>query len=388
MRRSSSSTSSSDSGPDPESGAEQSSGAREPVRIAAVVALSLALLAVMDLAVNLLFAMPDDPNTRPNKLQQYFDYGRSIEGKLRYLVRDTDAASAPIVRAGWLDGQPEQPSRPEVDGGRLVAVYGQSMSHRVAHEMAAQDPSLTLRLHGGPAAPLGHSFELFRRDRGKHDAQVVVLGVVASGLRALTTMTGMCWGFEAPAPFTYPRWYLENGELRSVQPEIASLAELRAALSDPALWNAFVDQLAEHDLSFSPVLFHAGPSDQSALLRTTKRGWGQRVQDQFIAEFEGEDGARRFREVADTARAMMEAFGREAREDGAIPVVLLFHDKGMGDLLYRELAPTLQDNGIAYLSTHDIAPSDDMSSYVPDGHFRRSFDEKFARRVLEMISTR
>jgi hypothetical protein len=352
--------------------------------IAQTVAATLCALAMLDAAVNLLLPMPADPRQQPSTLQRYFDYGRSIEGKLHYLVRDTDAASAPIVRSGWFNEPHREPALPAAAGGRLFAVYGQSMSHRVGHQIAALDESVTIRLRGGPGAPLGHSYEFFRRDRGQHRADVVVLGVVASGLRALTSMTTMGWAFEVPAPYTYPRWVVEAGELKAIQPVIQSTADLRRALADPASWQRFVAQLRAHDLSYRPSLFDAGLSDLSATLRAAKRGWGQRHQDILADRYHTPQGFVDNDGILTVARAIVRQFAAEVRADGAIPVVILFHDRGYGDDLYRALASTLIEHKVPFVSTHAIAPANEPSSFVPDGHFQRQFDEEFARRVLAL----
>lgn len=355
-----------------------------PGGIAVVVLATLVAIAAADLAINLLIRMPADPRQEPTRLQRYFDYGRSIEGKIRYLVRETDAASGPIAIAGWFPIQDGQPAR-AAPGGRLIAVYGQSMSHRVGDAVVAQDPSMTLRKRGGPGAPLGHSYEFFRRDRGQHQADVVVLGVVASGLRGLSSMTTMGWAFEVPAPYTYPRWILEGGELKAIQPEVQSLAELRLALQEPARWQRFAAQLRAHDLSHSDLLFDAGIADRSAVLRAARRGYGQRHQDLLTERYHDGTGFLDTDGILSVARAILKQFAQEARADGAFPVVLLFHDRGYGDDLYRALSGTLNQENIAFLSTHEIAPANEPASFLPDGHFRTDYDIVFARRLLGML---
>lgn len=356
-----------------------------PRQLLLVVAATAGVLVLMDFGINVLLPMPADPRQEPSRLQRYFDYGRSTEGKVRYLIRETDAASGPIATAGWVTDSHGQPSEPAMPGGRLFAVYGQSMSQRVADAVAAQDKTVTVRKLGGPGAPLGHTYELFRRDRDRHRADVVALGVVASGLRMLTSMTTMGWAFEVPAPYTYPRWILDGGKLMPVQPVVQSLAELRQALKEPAQWQRFVDQLRAYDLSYSPTLFEGGPSDLSATLRAAKRGFGQRHQDILTDRYRDAEGFRDTDGILSVARAILTQFAAEARADGAIPVVILFHDRGYGDELFRAVSRTLVENKVPFVSTHEIAPASEASSFVPDGHFRREFDVLFAKRMLELV---
>ncbi len=348
-----------------------------------VVILTCAFLVAADVVVNLLFAMPDDPRIEPNRLQQYFEYGRSIEGKLRYMVRDTDELSGPIVRSGWLSENVDLPVEAEHKDGRLFAVYGQSMSGRVGREIGKQDKSATLRIRGGPGAPLGHTFELFRRDLQNHSADVIVLGIVASGLRALPTMTTTGWAFEVPAPYTYPRWSLVDGQLVSETPRIQSLEQLRTALHSPEQWSDFGQHLAQHDASFSSLLFYSDWTDRSAFLRLAKRGYGQHHQDSISALY-ASNGSQGPESVGRIAREIVKQFAADVRAASAIPVLILFHDKGMGNQLHQLLAEDLERYNIPYISTHKIAPANEPSSFLADGHFRRDLDVEFAHQILEL----
>ena len=66
-------------------------------------------------------------------------------------------------------------------------------------------------------------------------------------------------------------------------------------------------------------------------------------------------------------------------------VVLLFHDRGTGDELYRALSGVLYDEAIPFVSTHEIAPANLSSSFLSDGHFHRKYDRIFAQRVLDLV---
>jgi hypothetical protein len=348
-----------------------------------VIIMTCAFLVAADVLVNLLFAMPEDPRIKPNRLQQYFDYGRSIEGKLRYMVRDTDELSGPIVRTGWLSENEDLPVKAEHENGRLFAVYGQSMSGRVAREIGKQDKTATIRARGGPAAPLGHTYELFRRDLQNHTADVIVLGIFASGVNTLHTMTPTGWAFEVPTPYTYPRWSLVDGQLVSKAPRIQSLEQLRTALHTPTLWSEFGQHLAQHDASFSSLLFYSDWTDTSAFLRLAKRGYGQHHQDRISALYSSKS-SQGPESVGEIARAIVRQFVEDVRAASAIPVLILFHDKGTGDKLYQLLSEDLDKYNIPYITTHEIASANDPSSFLADGHFRRDLDVEFARRILEL----
>ena len=56
----------------------------------------------MDVVVDFAFALRQIYGVQ-SSLQRYFDYGRSIEGKLRRQVGSTPDQDAAIVKAGWLN---------------------------------------------------------------------------------------------------------------------------------------------------------------------------------------------------------------------------------------------------------------------------------------------
>src|SRR5689334_3501380 len=67
---------------------------RQRLRDAAIVmAWMILFLVVADIAISLVFPIPADPRVEPRNMQAYFNYGRSLEGKLRQMVRDSDDAT-------------------------------------------------------------------------------------------------------------------------------------------------------------------------------------------------------------------------------------------------------------------------------------------------------
>src|ERR1700691_1835408 len=98
MLPSSSSTSSSE----PARRDRQYGYARLRRRVVVVLLWTIAGLVVIDVAVGLAFRLPADARSEGSSLQNYFNYGSSIEGKLRSLVGRTPEEDAPIVKAGGL----------------------------------------------------------------------------------------------------------------------------------------------------------------------------------------------------------------------------------------------------------------------------------------------
>lgn len=358
MKLSSSSTSSSDA-----------PVARRAVLPVAVYTLIWLLL--LDVAIDVATRPPEDPRVQPSKLQGYFDYGRSVESKLRHMIRPSREQSAPVAPVGWLDpDEPvEVPTRPSQPGRTLIAAYGQSFTGNLLDALHEIDPRFEKRLRGGPASPLSHSFEMYRMDRGLHEAQLVMIGVLASTLPRLTSLTNMTVQFEAPAPCTYPRFVLRSGKLHAIQPSVHTFEQLQAALADPQRWQRFVAELAEHDAGYNRFVFEHDPLDFSSLGRTIRRGVGQKHARDFNARFVDAHGFTNYEGVLDVAEALLGEFAASAQRDGKLPYVLLFNDRGYSDYLFRALGPRLERRGIRYFSTHEVAPSTQVKLFSKDGHF-------------------
>jgi len=381
MTRSSSSTSSSEAAPPDRD---------EPatVRGAASTAIwtVLALLAG-DLAVGRLFRPPQNQRVEPSALQRYFEYGRSVEGKLRAMVGPDEASSAPVARAGWLRNPEfaDELKRATQPDHLLIAAYGQSFTNHVMQDASRLDPRVETRLLAGPAAPLSHSYALYESDRHSHQAQVVVIGVLASALPQLATLTPMTWGFEAPTPYMYPRYRVVGGRLEARAPPLQTLDDLRATLADRTRWTALRDLLATEDAAFDRVAFGEDLFDRLTLGRMIRRALGHQHQVSFTARYHDASGFKNQDGILDVARALLLELGRTAAADGRLPIVLLFDDRGYPGHLDAALARTLDEAHIAYVSSDAIAPASDLNNFIPNGHFTPQIDERMARLFLERV---
>ena len=381
MTRNSSSTSSSEAAP-----ADRDEPATVRGAASTVIWTVLALLAA-DLVVGRVFRPPGSPTVEPSALQRYFEYGRSVQGKLRAMVGPDDASTAPVARAGWLRN-PEFAAalkRPTRSDHLLIAAYGQSFTKHIVEDAARLDPRVELRLLAGPAAPLSHSYALYDSDRQSHEAPVVVIGVLASALPQLATLTPMTWGFEAPTPYMYPRYRVVGGRLEARAPPLQTLDDLRATLADPKRWAALRDLLATEDAAFDPVTFGEDLFDHLTLGRMVRRALGHQHQVSFTARYHDGSGFKNQDGIIDVARALLQDFGRTAVADGRLPIVLLFDDRGYAGHLDAVLARSLDEAHIAYLSSDPIAPASDLNNFVPNGHFTPAIDERLARAFLERV---
>jgi hypothetical protein len=375
----SSSTSSSEA-----AAAPRRSDLREAVFVAAWMAL---FLVAGDLAINRLFPPPRGPKVEPTgPLRIYFNYGWSIEAKLRRAIGPTDETSAPLMLAGWVDRELEEP-RPIPEGmpdERVLSVYGMSFSNQIAEAMRELDPRWQLRLFGGPSAPPNHSYAIYERDRGGR-SKVVILGVLASSVQGLVTNNGATWRFEGPAPFTYPRYFSGATGLVAEWPMVRTLAEMRARLADPAAWDEYAAQLRTTDAFYNTFLFRHDAGDYSAFVRMIRRAAAQSWQSSGVARIHGPSGFVPDSPAVPSLRGIVAAFAADARRDGKRPIALLIEDRGYRDHLTRILEPILERDAVPFVSTHTICPDTDPRNFIADGHFTPEGNTKIARALLDVI---
>jgi len=358
------------------------------------LAVALFVLAVLDLLVAFFVGPPPAGDlANASRLVRYFEYGRSIEGKVRAMVDAAGRPTHPLVDTGWIESPETAPDRPGNGQDLLVAVYGMSFIANIAKQMPVHDPRVAVRFAGGPGAPLNHTYAMYLADRGKHRANVVVIGILASRLPALTTITHMTSSFEAPSPHFYPRYVIENGKLVEWRSSIGSREDFIAALKDRSRWNAMVGELQRFDEFYDPLVFNSWSLDGSSLARLARRAWGQRAQRETMARFQGAGGFTNNSDLLDVTRALLHLFVSQVNSDGQVPVVVAINDRGQADHLHRVLEPMLVTDDAAarkvvYMSTHRLAPSSDNSNFIRDGHFKSDKDSLMGRHLLDLINQR
>jgi hypothetical protein len=357
-----------------------------------IVGWTLLFVCLIDVAVNLSFRMPADPKQRPGALASYFEYGRSVEAKLRRSVGADGAHASDLAVAGWLDGECGRPIRGE-RGRTTIAFYGMSFSNDVGAALAKLDATVHPVFFAGPAAPPNHSLACFRRQQA-HAAQtrddessVQVMGILASSVQGLLSMTGATTGFEAPAPFTYPRYRIgANGDLDEHQPLVHTLHDWRRITGDPAAWRAFRQQLIANDAFFDPLTFDENVIDRSSLARVLRRGYAQQRTRKLADSVLGAQGYRENSEASHLLKAVVLDFAKRSRAQGKRPIVLLLQDGSSADALHRLLAPLLSAQGVEYVSTHAVAPTSDRANFIPDGHFTPEANWRIAGELQKVLA--
>jgi hypothetical protein len=347
-------------------------------------------LVAIDVAINLLLPYPQDPqNLKPSPLQLYFDYGRSVEGKLNRMTRiDDPGKSAPMTKFGWYgsDRLWKYPETRERDNLRRVSIYGMSHAKRLALALARVTKDTAIRAITAPGATANWAYGAFLRDRGRHNSDIEVLTLMSRNLPMVTAVSPATWNQDAPKPYTADRYYLTPEGLTAVPPLFETFEGYVSSKADPRKWAAYRAHLAEHDPFYSPFLFNESILDQSAIVRLLRRAYGQRLNRIKRMNTLDHQGYNPQSEGIRLAHELVKVFAEQVREDGAEPVIFLVNNLGHADILYRAIKPVLVAHNIACLSSHTVASPNDPRLYLPDSHFIPSIDDELARRLHQMYN--
>lgn len=346
-------------------------------------------LILIDTIVNMLFHYPKDPrDVHPSFLQSYFDYGRSVEGKLHWMTRPSIEMSAPRVAGGWLksDKYLSLPNKATGDGEILVALYGMSHTQCLWEAIRTLDTRFVIRGFMAAGAPPNWSYAAYEFDRGRHKADVAILGILTDTVPQITSTTGMTAFFDSSFPYTFPRYFAKNGNLVAKDPPFYHAKGYIEHFYDKAKWNSYRSWLAQNDKYYDPILFGGSFLDNSALFRLLRRTYSEWKKDKLFKDVYTKEGFREGSEEVLELRAIVAAFAESARKDGIIPILYLVNSKGTGDRLFKIMKPVLDARNIPYLSTHVVCPPDDPRVYlVENSHFIPSKDTELATEMKRII---
>lgn len=346
-------------------------------------------LILIDVAINVIFQYPDDPhNIRPSFLQSYFDYGRSVEGKLQWMTRPTPEASAPRVSGGWLKSDkylslPAKASKPDEV---LIALYGMSHTECLWEAIAKTDKRFAIRGFMAAGAAPNWSYSAYQFDRGRHKADVAIIGILTDTVPQITATTGMTAFFDSSFPYTFPRYTVEDDKLFVAHPPFYDTTGYLEHFYNRAKWNNYRTWLSEHDKYYDSFLFRESVLDYSAFFRLLRRAYSEKEKSSRMKDVHTNSGFKEASEEIIILKAIVKSFAESARKDGVIPIVYVVNSKGNDDHLYRALKPVFEANNIPYLSTHIICPPDDPHVYLAENsHFIPSKDMELATEMIRII---
>lgn len=352
-----------------------------------VFAWLLAWLILIDLAVNIALG-PNSDRVHAPGLKRYFEYGRSIEGKLARKLAQDSSKGGNILSAGWIDLEQmkQLPDRPHEGADLLVAAYGQSFTLNAVSAAAKLDKRFTIRPFGGPGAPPSHSYAAYTADAPSRKADVVVFGVLSSTIGQMGSLSGLFSNFESPAPFTYPRYRLTGDRLTAELPFIRSEAEFRAAfMHRSGTWQQFKAQLEQSDRGYDAFTFEESAADSSSIVRLARRGWVAHQQAYDAGVYVAGEGFNPQAEEVKVLKAMVVELAQQTRSRGERLIVLLLHARGHADHLHTALQGTLLQSKIEYVSTHTQFSANDPGNFLRDGHYTDAANNRFAAAVLSKL---
>lgn len=346
-------------------------------------------LVTIDLLVNILFQYPEDPkNTDPSFLQSYFDYGRSVEGKLQGMTRPTAEESAPRVSGGWLksDKYLTLPSKTENENQLLVALYGMSHTQELWRAISKTDKRFLIRGFMAAGATPNWSYAAYEFDRGRHKADIVVLGILTDSVPPITSTTGMTAFFDSSFPYTFPRYVVTDRKLKVAHPPFYNANEYIDHFYDKSKWVLYRKWLKKHDKYYDPLLFKKSIFDNSAFLRLLRRAYSERHKQKLKSSVYTKTGFIEQSEEILILRKIVASFAESARNDNIIPVIYIVNSKGTSDHLFKILKPILNKYNIPHLSTHIICPPDDPHVYLSvNSHFIPSKDMELAAAMIDIF---
>lgn len=371
----------------PSSSISSSRDPATPRRGLAVLLWTLVGLAAIDILVNFLFAYPDDPKaSSATSAQLYFDYGRSIEGKLARITRADRDETAPITLAGWYEPLVAQQDRR--DDRQTVSFYGMSHAMLLADAMARTSALHSPRKVGAPGATANWAFGAFLRDEERGRSKAAVLAIMSMTVPMITTMSAMTWNDAFPMPYTSDRFIISKDGFQVARPPFESFEDYVAHFEDSEKWISARSRIKAFDPMYDDLLVRRNVFDHSAIARLWRRAYAQRrdrlARERSIGRFGFENGSE---EIA-LAREIVKRFAQVCRREGIIPVIYIVNNFGYSDHLYRALEPTLAGNDIPYVSSHDLVSPSDPRGYLPDTHFSRANDDRLAQAVDRVIEDR
>lgn len=348
--------------------------------------LVFAFLAAIDIGVHTTLHWAEQ-NNRLQALVRYFEYGRSVPGKLNRWEANPDAPGN-LIHVAWrpqiLANSAERFEATNAGAAPVVRSYGMSFVNNILRAASEKNPDLILDAHSGPAAPPNFTYAVFEDDRQNRSADdIVVLGILSSSVPAMAAFSNSTWAFEQPAPFTYPIYHLEAGTLHRRDPVIEAYTELSGLNPDEAKRVAWYTQLEAEDYFYSSQTYGYTSLDGSPFARLVRRSLATAHISKVEARILGEE----VYPYADVLRKMILEFAKTAREDRQYPVVMLIQSRDPADADVLAITkPVLDQENIPYLATAEHFDPRDQSGFQSDGHYQPRIDSIFAEAFLDMMA--
>lgn len=350
-----------------------------------VLGLTFLALVALDVMVAMVLTVAEKQG-RLGQLVTYFEYGRSVPGKLDRWRKNPEMLGN-LYEVGWrptlLSASAERFAAEVPTAGPVIRSYGMSFARNILKAAEKLDPDLVVDSHDGPGAPPNFTLALFEDDRrNRRPGDIAVFGVLSASVPALAALTNSTWMFEQPAPFTYPVYRPLGVGLARIDPIIEGVEAFRALDGDPVAAAAWAAQIATEDAFYSPIMFAAPFLDVSPFVRLVRRSLAHgHVEAMKRTIIHGD-----LYPQAEVLRRMAVRFAETARADGQIPIVMLIQGREPQDVdLMTVLQPTLEQHDIPYFATAEHFNPRDLAGFVPDGHYRPEIDREFGAAFVALV---
>lgn len=349
-----------------------------------VIVASFISLALVDILIGV-FISGFKYDSGSNKLETYFSYGYSTEGKLEHLIGATNDEAASISHAGWYSEHPGFKSTENTACETKISIYGMSFTDRIGHHLAQLNNCYSIAQLGGPGAPFSHSFETFNQLKSQDEAQYVVIGILASALPKVNTVAHFNSAFEYPGSHFYPRYSSEDGQLISSGIPVSNLEEFRQTLGGDETRKKLLQFLKENDDYYHPFVFQSSWTDYSNTLKMLRRSFAQSNKREAVARYFNGDKFLNHQGMVDTLRLMLRQFVVESNSVGKTPIIILINDRNYAESLDPVFMPVLEELNVKYFSSTSVIDSRNLSNFIGDGHFTEANDIKLAQALDRLL---
>jgi len=344
-------------------------------------------LVVFDCCINILFPYPVDTEILPNAFQEYFEYGRSVEGKIKRKLPSIERQDATQAKGGWLDTNRLKCIPIEgADSGKLITIYGMSHANAFAQAMI-KIASYRIRNITTGGAPPNWSYAAFQMDHKLVHSDVAVLSVMTIGVADMLGTSGMTAFFEHPYTYTFPHYEISDNGLTMEMPPFYTRDGFISCFRDPVKLKRYTQWLSQNDAFYSEFLFKQGLTDYSVIVRALKRVYFTTfVYSKTEKIYTIEKGFNESCNEVNVLKRIIHEFAQTARTNNIVPFIYIVNNQLCNDDMYQLLKPQLEADKTPFLSTHIICPPSNPAVYGSDGHFTIEKDHELALAAIKIIS--
>lgn len=356
---------------------------------------TLAFLCLFDLGFYAIRTMPAIRDAVPGSIVRYLGHGVSVPGKLER----AGAEDWPFPQAGWLGPDAERATRQGLSAspGRhpawgagadrpCVTFYGMSFANRMSRALERRHgDAFEVRRVTAPSAPPNWTLAAYMADRPVSGCRdVVVWSILSAGTSALGSTSMLMHGFDYPQIYALPAMRAVDGGVALRWPDLATEADLKAAVRDRARMAAWSATLSDEE-AYSPAAWSARWADRSTLLGFLRRGLAVGDIAEVKAAKTGSPEALEASGTAATLALMAERFVAAAEADGSSPVILVIQNRAERAGIAEALCAA--DGSLPVFDTGLVVDPYDTAQFQSDGHYLPGVDDVLADRFADALSS-